>query len=600
MKVTVLIFSLSPHPSDNWHITQDINMIFQSNKLYTLLIFGMLLQASFVAQATHASPAPKTKISSLSDDTQTIVIKFTNTPFVEIATAIEQQSNIKIQIVPFLKNKLITVDIQDSSWENAIAQLLNNYNRAGFIDKNGRTSRILVTGINGNGSDAQTSPEGLFNYADNNLLHKIPDHLKQLPDGSVLRINFNKSMLKNMALGDVLPLSLPSGQFNVIHDNFVIDKNGDFTWIGYLEGELPKSRVILSFDNNNSFGRIQTPDGVFRVETSGGVDWLVDVASAGLDSEPLQEDAIANHPLISEHTGIDAEVKKDINPLKIQNSSTYAVNTNTATGFKKSTTKIDAGGQNQLVATDNIPSKISIIDVMVLYTEGLKATQIKNLIAVSNQAFKDSNVQIQLRLVHTQRVNYPFHNLNETALYDLSFGRNTLSDIDALRKTHGADLVSLVRQFDADSHQGCGLAWIGGSGGRKLNKAMAYSVVSNGIDGFHYCTDYTFVHELSHNMGSTHDRDNASYQGRFPYSYGYNVDERYGTIMSYSAAELGLFSNPGITCLDQPCGIDTEQENAANNALSLNTSAEAVAGFMKSVYLYSLSETNKKKAIRNP
>lgn len=153
-----------------------------------------------------------------------------------------------------------------------------------------------MTGINGNGSDAINSPESLFHYSDNNLLQKIPDHLKILPDGSVIRINFNKSMLKNMALGDVLSLSLPAGQFNIIHDNLVLDKKGGFTWVGYLEDEFPKSRVILSFDNKNSFGRIQTPDGVFRVETSGGVDWLVDVDNAGLSLANHRKDAISNHP----------------------------------------------------------------------------------------------------------------------------------------------------------------------------------------------------------------------------------------------------------------------------------------------------------------
>ena len=154
-------------------------MINQSTKTQTLLICGMLLQTSFVVQATHLPSAPKAKISSLPNDTQPIVIKFTNKPFAEVIASIEQQSNIKIQIVPFLQNKLITVDIQASNWENAIAQLLNNYNRAGFIDKNGRTNRILVTGMNGNGSDAITSPEGLFKYSDNNVLQKIPDHLKR-------------------------------------------------------------------------------------------------------------------------------------------------------------------------------------------------------------------------------------------------------------------------------------------------------------------------------------------------------------------------------------------------------------------------------------
>ena len=266
-----------------------------------------------------------------------------------------------------------------------------------------------------------------------------------------------------MALGDVLPLSLPSGQFNVIHDNFVADKNGDFTWIGYIEGEFPKSRVILSFDNNHSFGRIQTSEGVFRVETSAGVDWLIDVEGAGLNPEPLREDTLVNQFPVAEQAGTDTELTNNINPLKTQQSTSYAVNTNTtAKDFKKSTMVANANEQSLSTASNNIPAEIVIIDVMVLFTQGLETTRIKNLIEISNQAFKDSHVQIQLRLVHTQRVYYPYPTSNETALYDLSFGRKTLTSIDALRITHGADLVSFIRPFVAEVHQGCGLAWIGG------------------------------------------------------------------------------------------------------------------------------------------
>ena len=183
-------------------------MIFQANNLHTL-ICGMLLSASFVTQATYISHTPNVKVNSLPNDTQPVIIKFTNKPFVEVATAIEQQSHIKILIVPFLKNKLITADIQASSWKNAIVQLLKNYNRAGFIDKNGQISRIIVTGINSNGSDSITPPPVPFSYSESNLLQQRPGHLKNLPDGSVIRINFNKSMLKNMVLGEVLSLAYP-------------------------------------------------------------------------------------------------------------------------------------------------------------------------------------------------------------------------------------------------------------------------------------------------------------------------------------------------------------------------------------------------------
>ena len=564
-------------------------MIVQAKQIFTLLICGMLFPASFVVQATITPPVPKNKISSvsMSNGSQPIVIQLTKKPFTDVIARIELQSNIKIQIVPFLKNHLITANIHAKNWETAIPKLLNGYNWVGFINETGQTTRILVTGINDTGTDAPKPPKELFSYADKNLLLDIPDHLKQLSNGSVFQIKFNKAMLKKMALGEVLSLSLPTGQFNVIHDNFMLDENGNFTWIGYLENMTPKNRVVISFDNKSSFGRILTPDGVFRVESSQGLDWLVDVVSAGLNPGSLQKDSISIHPPGIDQSETDGELIKGTIPLITQQTTSipFKINSTATKDITNSTRTPGDRETNEPTARVDSISKMITIDVMVLYTKGLMINRINNLIAISNQAFIDSKVQIQLRLVHTQRVQYTNHNRNETALYDLSNDHiSSLFNISALRQRHGADLVSLVRPFSADAHQGCGIAWLGGSGGRNYNEEEAFSIISDGIDEFSYCTDYTFVHELSHNMGSTHDRLNARHHGRFPYSYGYNVDGRYGTIMSYSAIELGIFSNPNIYCLDQPCGINEELPNEANNALSLNNSAAAIAGFMQSVY----------------
>jgi hypothetical protein len=56
--------------------------------------------------------------------------------------------------------------------------------------------------------------------------------------------------------------------------------------------------------------------------------------------------------------------------------------------------------------------KISQVDVLVLYTPGAEAlyadvnTRINQLVSVTNQIFSDSDVHMQLRLVHSQRVSF--------------------------------------------------------------------------------------------------------------------------------------------------------------------------------------------------
>jgi len=82
-------------------------------------------------------------------------------------------------------------------------------------------------------------------------------------------------------------------------------------------------------------------------------------------------------------------------------------------------------------------------------------------------------------------------------------------------------------------------------------------------------------------MGSMHDRANAGGgKGAYTYSYGYGVGGTFGTVMSYINPRIGKFSNPAITCAGgTTCGVSETASNSANNALSLNNTRTAVAGF---------------------
>lgn len=560
-------------------------MVIHAYRLYILIICVTLFLLSMVALAADVSVKPENTANTETDQSTKITLTYDRIPFDEVVAEIEQQSNIKIEVVPALQNELITTKIRTADWKTAIDELLKGYNRVGFINKKGETSRILVTGVSGNGKDAYSLAEGLFSYEDNNSLAEIPDHLKSLPTGSVIRIKFNKDMLKKMSIGETLSVSLPAGRFNIVHDNLILENEDEFTWIGYLEDITPKQRVILSFDEENSFGRILTPEGVFRVETSAGIDWLIDVDNAGLNPGSLKDDVQTATPVDNLLNVEDTKAATDLKAPKTPSTPFHinAIKTNKALEInKRPTNNKDSSLSAKQAITSASSARKTTIDVMVLYTDGIKKTRITNLLNITNQAYIDSQVNIHLRLVQSHRVNYTRYNLNQTALNDLSRGRKTLSNINKLRKKHGADLVTLIRPFNSNTQQGCGIAWLGGAGGRAFIASEAFSVIGDGIDDLYYCSDYSFAHEISHNMGSNHDRHNARYQGRFPYSFGYNVDGRYGTVMSYSNLELGVFSNPAITCTGQPCGVETDSPNAANNALSLSQSAASIAAFMKS------------------
>jgi len=131
------------------------------------------------------------------------------------------------------------------------------------------------------------------------------------------------------------------------------------------------------------------------------------------------------------------------------------------------------GEQDSQAVTMVTSTAPATIDVMLLYTPGLASrlgsglsARLDQLVALSNQAYRDSGVYINLRLVHKQQVNYSDTTTNSAALNALTYGSDpALAGVASLRNTKGADLVSLIRPFNYSTSGGsCGVAvaaWLG-------------------------------------------------------------------------------------------------------------------------------------------
>lgn len=352
-------------------------------------------------------------------------------------------------------------------------------------------------------------------------------------------------------------LSLPNGvQYEVIQDNRMVHPSGSVTWSGYLEAYGNDYRVMITTQQGRSFGRILTPDGELRIESDESGTWLINSKEAGTLPGSIYNDTAI--PPSGASPPPDASVHRRL-PSSMTGEPIL---------------------QPQAAAS-------STIDLMLLYTPGMVSryssglqARLDHIIAVANQAYLDSQVSITLRLVHSTQVNYSETTTNAVALDVLTDGTATaLASVSSWRTQYGADLVVLLRPFDNANHQGCGMGWLNGFNGQTLNPAYGYAVVSDGDDtsGSRYlCDDFGLVHELGHTMGSAHDRDHASDQGAYPYSYGYGSDGVFGTIMSYIDPRIGKFSSPSITCAgSQACGV----ADNADNARSLNNTRVTVAGF---------------------
>lgn len=222
------------------------------------------------------------------------------------------------------------------------------------------------------------------------------------------------------------------------------------------------------------------------------------------------------------------------------------------------------------------------IDVLVLYTPqarsaegGVAAIEAKvNLaIAETNQAYANSQVVQRLRLVHqSEAAGYVEDPSFSTMLGNLrSTSDGVLDYVHALRDQYGADMVAMI----VAGTQYCGIGYL------MTNPSVGFAGNAFSVTSRNCATGYySFGHELGHNMGCHHDRDNAS-SGAYPYSYGYRTQNgSWRTVMAYApGTRIQYFSNPNVSYSGQALGVADPASDSAENWKSLNNTGPVVAQF---------------------
>lgn len=330
--------------------------------------------------------------------------------------------------------------------------------------------------------------------------------------------------------------------------------DGRLAWIGRVDTAFGPQPAVIVMGDDAAFGTIPQYVGPpLRIASMAGSAWLVE----GAGTEPPM-------PRIRDDFRIPPA-----GPMRAAKATSAAM---------------------PAVATAELP----VVDVLVLYTKSMVTqfgsesavlTRVAYLETISNQAFVDSNANLRIHVVGVQSIDYNVNNDNGVALDDITTGVLPVkTEIDELRASYGADLVSLLRAFDANTQTSAGVAWINGYHGAGFAASHGFSVVSDCAPGSgYYCSGLTFTHELGHNLGSHHDTETAAGDyGAYPYSRGFRLSQapaNFYTIMAYRSgtqSPLARFSNPAIsTCQDQPCGVVDQ----ADNARSLGNTAGAVAAF---------------------
>ena len=229
------------------------------------------------------------------------------------------------------------------------------------------------------------------------------------------------------------------------------------------------------------------------------------------------------------------------------------------------------------VTLDEVQNVGTTIDVLALYNQeaynlydGDIETRLNHLITFANIINQNSEVDLNLKLVHSEEYYFNQGFSSDTILIDATNDTN----IQQIREAHSADEVFIYRPYSDDEM--CGLAWIN----TPLSPNYAYAHIT--VD----CPSDTTAHEAGHNFGlaHSHKQDDPETPGIFPYSFGHGIDNEFVTVMAYQTAfsvnetEM-VYSNPELTCKGMPCGIEEGYEGEADAARTIREVKDTISNY---------------------
>ncbi len=237
------------------------------------------------------NPAPTAATSGT--QAETVSMDARGKALCEVMREIHTRSGAEVNVPQNLAEDVISRSAQGNTWQTVVGHLLEGYNYSAVWGKDGKPLQLTVYGRNQYADEpaiAAAPDAARTTGADEDLLvydtsAARPQKYQGLNPGSVSPVSLPVERMKQMALGETVSLTLPSGQFAVVHDKQFTHENGDITWVGYLENAGMAYRVIITLGGEGSQGQVVTPDGMYNLDFEEGRNWLVDANVAPVNSE---------------------------------------------------------------------------------------------------------------------------------------------------------------------------------------------------------------------------------------------------------------------------------------------------------------------------
>ncbi len=337
------------------------------------------------------------------------------------------------------------------------------------------------------------------------------------------------------SIGDPLPLRLfDDTQFTARLVGLEDSPLNGYVWRGVLEN-VPGGWAVLVDNQGCMAGTVATGDSFFRILCLGGRTHVIEEVRPPKDFLDDASETAGDLPLDT----------FELEPATLEPGETAEMDLLVVYSRK---------------AAKDFFRRYDLGDRFSNKNRAIKA-YIQLAVAVANTAFLNSEVDIHLRLVKARPIGYRGEVDSSRDLANLRHPDDGVIDkVHRWRDQYGADFVSLVvKEFEE------------GIGGRAYLVPPSPDAAERLFSVVEYDNlwSFTLAHEIGHNMGLAHDRDNDStspFAKAYRYSHGYQDPVGgFVTVMAYFEGceeclwRIPHFSNRRVTWQGAPTGLPMYQ-----------------------------------------